>query len=101
MIFFFSSFDYGIFSLINLIGYLISFISSFGLGVRLNLSYIKNFDFEEIITLFILMISFFIGFILVQKGGLNNLEILTIRIPLIFIPIIFGVLRGKLSFYEN
>ena len=82
-------------------GYLIAFISSFALGVRLNFSYIKNFDFEEVKTLFILMISFFIGFILVQKSELNNFEILTLRIPFIFIPLIFGVLRGKLSFYEE
>ena len=61
--FLFSSFDFGIYSLINLIGYLITFISSFGLGLRLNFSYIKDFDFEEVKTLFILMISFFIGFI--------------------------------------
>ena len=99
--FLFSSFDYGIYSLITLMGYLIAFISSFALGVRLNFSYIKDFDFEEVKTLFILMISFFIGFILVQKSELNNLEILTFRIPFIFIPLIFGLLRGKLRFYEE
>ena len=99
--FLFSSFDYGIYVLITLMGYLIAFISSFALGVRLNFSYIKQSDFEKVKTLFILMISFFIGFILVQKSELNNFEILTFRIPFIFIPLIFGVLRGKLSFYEE
>tara|TARA_Y100000589_G_scaffold36488_1_gene30590 strand:+ start:818 stop:1420 length:603 start_codon:yes stop_codon:yes gene_type:complete len=98
--FLFSFFDYGIYILITLMGYLIAFISSFGLGVRLNFSYIKDFDFEELKILFILMISFLIGSILVQKSELNNLEILTFRIPFIFVPLIFGVLRGRLSFYE-
>ena len=82
-------------------GYLIAFISSFALGARLNFSYIKDFDFEEVKTLLILIISFFIGFILFQKSELNNLEILTFRIPFILIPLVFGVLRGKLSFYEE
>ena len=98
--FLFSFFDYGIYIFITLMGYLIAFISSFGLGVRLNFSYIKDFDFEELKILFIFMISFLIGSILVQKSELNNLEILTFRIPFIFVPLIFGVLRGRLSFYE-
>ena len=99
--FLFSTFNYGIYSLVTLISYLIVFISSFVLGVRLNFSYIKDFDFEELKTVFILIISFFIGFILFQKSELNNLEISTFRIPFVFIPLIFGLLRGKLSFYEE
>ena len=99
--FFFRSFDYGTYSLITLMGYIIAFISSFTLAARLNFSYIRDLDFEEVKILFILLISFFLGFFLVQKSELNNLEILTFRIPFIFIPLIFGVLRGKLIFYEE
>ena len=95
-----SSFDYGINILTTLIGYLITFFSSYAFGARLNFSYIE-FDFEESITFFLLLIFIFIGFFLLQKSELNNLKILTLRIHFIFIPLIFGLLRGKLNFYEK
>ena len=103
ILFFFllSSFDYGINILPTLMGYLITFFSSYGFGARLNFSYIKEFDFEEVITFFILLIFIFIGFFIFKNCELNNLKILTFRIHLIFIPLIFGLLRGKLSFYEE